>query len=50
MGERKMSVSKIGFYGTGNMGQAMMKGLVKAGIYQPAEIVIYDTYEPIREK
>ena len=45
-----MSVSKIGFYGTGNMGQAMMKGLVKAGIYQPAEIVIYDTYEPIREK
>lgn len=40
----------IGFYGTGNMGQAMIKGLIKANVYSPENIWIYDTYQPISEK
>ncbi len=37
---------KIGFIGAGNMGQAIMKGLLKAGLYSEKNIVIYDV-EPL---
>ncbi|WP_071393039.1 pyrroline-5-carboxylate reductase [Bacillus tuaregi] len=36
----------IGFVGAGNMGKAMMGGIVKAGIAAPQEIVVYDVYLP----
>ncbi len=41
---------KIGFYGTGNMGQAMIKGLIQSNLYQAADIWIYDVYQPLVEK
>jgi pyrroline-5-carboxylate reductase len=37
----------IGFYGTGNMGKAMIKGLLQAGIYQPENIWVFDVYQPL---
>lgn len=42
--------NNIGFYGTGNMGQAMIKGLLSAKIYEPENIWIYDTCQPVSEK
>lgn len=45
--ERGFSMTKtIGFFGGGNMGQAIMKGLLKAGLYQPSDIYVYDVYQP----
>lgn len=37
---------KIGFIGAGNMGQAIIKGLLKAGLYSEKNIIIYDV-EPL---
>lgn len=42
--------NKIGFYGTGNMGRAMIEGLIASKLYQPEDIVVYDTYRPLVEK
>lgn len=36
----------IGFFGTGNMGKAMIRGLVETKSYQPENIWIYDVYQP----
>ena len=36
----------IGFIGAGNMGKAMMSGIVKAGIASSQEIIVYDVYLP----
>ncbi len=32
----------IGFIGGGNMGEAILKGLIKGGVYQPSEISVFD--------
>ncbi len=40
----------IGFFGGGNMGRAMIEGLLKAGLYQPNEIIVYDVYQPTLDK
>ena len=40
---------KIGFYGMGNMGQAMLKGLVKAG-YPGEDLVIYNRHGAVTEE
>lgn len=40
----------IGFYGAGNMGQAIIKGLLQSGIYQASDIWVYDVYQPLVEK
>lgn len=40
---------KIGFIGAGNMGQAIIKGLLTAGLYSEKEILIYDV-EPLMDK
>lgn len=36
----------IGFIGGGNMGSAMMAGLVKTGVCAPEQVMAYDVYEP----
>ncbi|WP_338449783.1 pyrroline-5-carboxylate reductase [Niallia oryzisoli] len=36
----------IGFVGAGNMGKAIMNGIIKAGIASPQDIVVYDVYPP----
>lgn len=36
----------IGFLGGGNMGRAIMEGLIKADLYKPEEIYVYDVYQP----
>lgn len=43
------AVRKIGFYGMGNMGQAMLKGLVKAG-YPVDDLLIYNRHGAVAEK
>lgn len=40
----------IGFYGGGNMGQAMLLGLLQAKLYDKADIFVYDAYAPTLEK
>ncbi|WP_314060805.1 pyrroline-5-carboxylate reductase [uncultured Vagococcus sp.] len=40
---------KIGFIGAGNMGQAIINGLLTAGLYLKNEIIIYDV-EPLVDK
>lgn len=40
----------IGFYGTGNMGRAMIQGLIQSKLYEAKDILIYDVYQPIVEK
>lgn len=42
-------MSKIGFIGAGNMGKAIIKGIVAAGIASPKEIYVYDVYKPALE-
>ncbi|MDD3043009.1 MAG: pyrroline-5-carboxylate reductase [Methanosarcinaceae archaeon] len=37
---------KLGFIGAGKMGSALMQGIIKAGIVQPAQIGASDLYEP----
>ena len=44
------SMATIGFYGAGNMGQAMLAGLLQAEIYPPDAIFVYDAYKPSLEK
>ncbi|MCU7357643.1 pyrroline-5-carboxylate reductase [Enterococcus dispar] len=43
-------MATIGFYGAGNMGQAMLAGLLQAEIYPPDAIFVYDAYKPSLEK
>ncbi len=44
-------MKKIGFYGAGNMAQALIAGLLAAGLYQKEEIVVYNhRYEPTLKK
>lgn len=33
---------KVGIVGAGNMGQAILRGLIQKGIFKPSEIVVYD--------
>lgn len=40
----------IGFYGAGNMGQAMIHGLIGSKLYTPENIWIYDVYQPTKDK
>lgn len=37
---------KIGIIGCGNMGGALLAGIVKSGNALPGDIAVYDTYEP----
>ncbi|UUX34784.1 pyrroline-5-carboxylate reductase [Fundicoccus culcitae] len=41
---------KIGFIGTGNMGQAIIKGILTADLVSEKEIIAYDSYHPALEK
>lgn len=41
---------KIGFIGGGNMGSAMMSGIVKTGVCEAANVWVYDVYAPARER
>lgn len=41
---------KIGFIGGGNMGSAMMAGIVKNGLYKAEDVIVYDVYAPALEK
>ena len=40
----------IGFIGGGNMGGAMMSGLVKTGVCRPEQVTVFDVYAPTLEK
>ena len=40
----------IGFIGGGNMGRAIMSCLLKAELYQPHQVMVYDAYTPVMEK
>lgn len=40
----------IGFYGTGNMGRAMIQGLIQSKLYAAKDIWIYDVYQPVVDK
>ncbi|NLK37547.1 MAG: pyrroline-5-carboxylate reductase [Epulopiscium sp.] len=40
----------IGFFGGGNMGRAIMGGLIKTGLYQPSDILVYDVHQPTLDK
>lgn len=44
----------IGFIGGGNMGGAMIGGLIQSKLYEPEEVMVYDVYQPavdgLREK
>lgn len=40
---------KIGFYGAGNMGRAMIEGLMASGLFAAKDIVIYDVFETVAE-
>ncbi|MDN5831919.1 MAG: NAD(P)-binding domain-containing protein, partial [Tetragenococcus halophilus] len=41
----------IGFYGAGNMAQAIISGLINSGFYQKEEIYVYNhRYEPTLKK
>ena len=42
--------NKIGFIGGGNMGGAMMSGLVKTGVCSPEDIIVFDVFAPALEK
>lgn len=33
---------KIGFYGVGNMGQAMIQGIIQSKVYSAADIIVYE--------
>lgn len=40
---------KLGFIGAGNMGGAIIGGIVKNGIAEPSEIIVADAYKPSLE-
>lgn len=40
----------IGFFGGGNMGGAIIGGLIKSKLYKPEEIFVYDVYAPALER
>ena len=39
----------IGFIGAGNMGKAIIKGILSVGQATPGEIFVYDSYQPSLE-
>ena len=39
----------IGFIGAGNMGKAIIKGILSVGQATPEEIFVYDSYQPSLE-
>ncbi|HLQ39697.1 MAG TPA: pyrroline-5-carboxylate reductase [Tetragenococcus sp.] len=41
---------KIGFYGAGNMGKAIMQGLLEAKVAQAEDIYVFDVYQPALDK
>ena len=45
-----MDDKKIGFIGGGNMGKAIMTYLLRAELFQPHEVMVYDSYTPVMEK
>lgn len=42
-------MSKIGFIGAGNMGKAIIKGIIAAELTSPEEIFVYDVFKPTLE-
>ena len=40
----------IGFIGAGNMGKAIIKGILSVGQATPEEILVYDSYQPSLER
>ena len=49
-GFRRMLDAKIGFIGAGKMGSALIRGLIKAGIVSPQNVVASDLQAGAREK
>ncbi len=45
-----MKEQTIGFIGGGNMGRAIMTYLLKQEVYQPHQIMVYDSYTPVMDK
>ena len=43
-------MSTIGFIGTGNMGGAMIGGLIRSSLYEPADILVSDASSEARER
>lgn len=41
---------KIGFIGGGNMGSAMMKGIIKGGLCDAENVMVSDAYQPTLDK
>ncbi|MBP2097780.1 pyrroline-5-carboxylate reductase [Enterococcus rivorum] len=41
---------KIGFIGAGNMGKAMMNGILSSGITSAENIFVYDAYQPVLDQ
>lgn len=41
---------KIGFYGAGNMGHAIIKGLIDSNLYRPEDIIVFDVYQPTLDR
>lgn len=39
----------IGFMGGGNMGEAMIKGLISASLFKPEQVLVFDVSAPRRE-
>ena len=35
-------MSQLGFIGAGNMAEAIIAGCLKSGLYQPADLRVYD--------
>ena len=41
---------KLGFIGNGNMGYAILKGLIDQGVLERRETAVYDLSEPVRQR
>ena len=41
---------KLGFIGCGNMGKAIMGGIISAGLVRPEDIITSDVFQAVLEK
>lgn len=48
--QKKKTDSRIGFIGCGNMGGAILRGIVAAGVAAKEQIFVYDVNEAVREE
>lgn len=49
-GKKRRQIMKLGFIGCGVMANAMMGGIIKAGLYKPEDIIGADPFEGSRKK